>query len=442
MAVNLLDSVKGMLTPDVVSKAAESTGESPDKTREALHGAVPAVLAGFAKSTATPGGATRIFGAVTESGATGSGLMGKVFGDRGGAVGDALAKSSGIKGSSASHLLALVSPLVAGVLGKQILANRLGPGGLSQLLAGQKRSIAEDRSAPPGLAQALGVGSLSEIGGTTGTTETAAARAGGTVREPPHGATDVSSWAVAPSRAESRHRSPWGILLPVVVLLGAFAVWGISALVRGQGPRGGVTAPQPTLPTLPKLPTPQLPQAPHAPGTPEVKAPTAPEIKAPTAQAPAAPTAPTEQGAIALPDGKTLQVDPNGGEAQLAHYLGDPSASLPQTVQLDNLHFESGTATIAPESGKTVGDVAAMLQAYPSARVRVEGFTDNVGDPAANLQLSKARASAVADMLAAKGVARDRIDTAGKSEQSPVAENQSAEGRARNRRVDLVLLDR
>jgi outer membrane protein OmpA-like peptidoglycan-associated protein len=396
MAANLIEMAKGMLTPELVGKTAEATGESPDSTLKAMRGAVPAALAGFGQSASTPGGAAGIYSAITGGGLSGSGLMSKVLGEHAGAVGDTIARSSGIKSSSASHILTLVFPMVAGLLGKQVLSNRLNPAGLSQMLFSHKKAILDDPDAPAGLAGSLGTPALGET----------------------HGAAWVD---VAQARAVPPHpRARSGVLLPVLLILGALLAWGIAAITRGHAPKGGVTAPQPTLapPTVskPTMPTP-------------------PKMEAPKVEAPAG-------GPIKLPGGKMLDVDRNGPEAQMADYLGDKSAPLPHTFEFNTLSFDSGSTTLAPGAPQSIDALATMLNAYPSARVRLEGNTDTAGDPAANQALSKARANTVADMLAERGIARGRIETEGKSQHNPVAQNESQEGRARNRRVDVVLLSR
>ena len=86
MAVDLMESVRRMLTPDVVANAADTADEAPDTARKALNGAVPTIFAGLAHSAAATGGAPRVFSVLTEGGNTGQGLMSKVFGERAGAV--------------------------------------------------------------------------------------------------------------------------------------------------------------------------------------------------------------------------------------------------------------------------------------------------------------------------------------------------------------------
>ena len=93
-------------------------------------------------------------------------------------------------------------------------------------------------------------------------------------------------------------------------------------------------------------------------------------------------------------------------------------------------------------SAEQVRNVAAILNAYPSVRLKIGGYTDNVGDPAANLRLSDARANTVMRELIGLGIAPDRLTAEGYGELHPVADNATAEGRARNRRIAFRITQR
>ncbi|WP_339853821.1 OmpA family protein [Roseovarius nubinhibens] len=84
--------------------------------------------------------------------------------------------------------------------------------------------------------------------------------------------------------------------------------------------------------------------------------------------------------------------------------------------------------------------VARSLQSYPDTTVQVVGHTDNTGSAAHNQALSERRANAVADVLMNGGVSFSRIQTYGRGEDQPLASNLTAEGRAQNRRVEIVIL--
>lgn len=106
-------------------------------------------------------------------------------------------------------------------------------------------------------------------------------------------------------------------------------------------------------------------------------------------------------------------------------------------IALD-IHFATGKAEILPESRPMVDEIAAMLKKRPALRVGVEGHTDNTGGAAANLTLSRARAQAVTAALTAAGIAAGRLTPAGFGQEKPIADNRTEEGRAKNRRVEIV----
>ena len=110
-------------------------------------------------------------------------------------------------------------------------------------------------------------------------------------------------------------------------------------------------------------------------------------------------------------------------------------------VITQKIHFEFAKANIRPVSYPIVDDVAYLLQRNPQIRlVRVEGHTDWIGGDAANQTLSERRANAVRDYLVAKGIEPDRLVAVGYGETRPVADNNSVEGRARNRRTEFTVV--
>jgi K(+)-stimulated pyrophosphate-energized sodium pump len=141
---------------------------------------------------------------------------------------------------------------------------------------------------------------------------------------------------------------------------------------------------------------------------------------------------------ITLPGGVTLSVPPGSINYNLARFLGDANAvDLPRTFVFDHLNFESGSTQLTADSNKTVNDMGQVLKAYPNAQVQLVGHTDNAGSADANQALSLARAEAVKGMLTSQGVGADRIATQGFGQDRPVASNDTEEGRARNRRIEL-----
>jgi len=107
---------------------------------------------------------------------------------------------------------------------------------------------------------------------------------------------------------------------------------------------------------------------------------------------------------------------------------------------LEGVTFENDSAQLEPESVATLDSVAASLVAWSEVRVEVEGHTDSTGSDAYNLELSQRRAEAVRDYLVGKGVDAARLAAKGYGETQPITQNDTAEGRARNRRVELKKL--
>ncbi len=102
------------------------------------------------------------------------------------------------------------------------------------------------------------------------------------------------------------------------------------------------------------------------------------------------------------------------------------------------INFDTGKATIKSESQPIVDRIVEMMKANPALKARVEGHTDNVGSPESNKALSDKRAAAVVAAIVAKGVDAKRLNAAGFGQEKPVADNKTEEGRAKNRRVELV----
>jgi outer membrane protein OmpA-like peptidoglycan-associated protein len=108
-------------------------------------------------------------------------------------------------------------------------------------------------------------------------------------------------------------------------------------------------------------------------------------------------------------------------------------------VAVYGINFDTGKATIKPDSEKALKEVGKLLEDNPGLKLSIEGHTDNVGDKQANQKLSEDRAASVKDYLVKNyKIAADRLATKGFGDTKPVADNKTDEGRAKNRRVELV----
>ena len=102
------------------------------------------------------------------------------------------------------------------------------------------------------------------------------------------------------------------------------------------------------------------------------------------------------------------------------------------------VNFDTGKSELKPDGQATVREIVAMLKAAPTLKIAIEGHTDNVGVAAANKTLSDNRAKSVMNAVAAGGIAAGRLSAAGFGAERPIADNRGEEGRAKNRRVELV----
>ncbi len=106
---------------------------------------------------------------------------------------------------------------------------------------------------------------------------------------------------------------------------------------------------------------------------------------------------------------------------------------------LPNVYFETAKARLLPRSARTLDGLAAALLAQPALQIQISGHTDIVGDPDLNQRLSEARAERVLDYLVMRGVPAERLAAVGYGSTKPVARNNSAAERARNRRVEVMV---
>ena len=394
---NLLSSVKGYLTPDVVRSASSMTGESETATRQAMHGGVSSIFAGLANLAATPEGASTLGnlsrepaygsllnnissafgggGATTSLMSAGQGLLGKIFGDRSGSVNEAVARSSGVSTSSAGKIMSMLAPLTMGVLGKQVLARGLSNTGLANMLLDQKDEIAA--AAPEGVSRLLVPRAPQPVG----------------VRVAPD--TDVYTTEPRASTVREPQRPAGSRWLPLLlVIVAALGLLWFLRNISGRAKEAGRQAVESTQAALSK---------------------------------------------IALPGGVELSVPTGSVNYNLAKFLADGSQTAPRTFVFDHLNFETASTQLTPDSTGTVNNLAQILKAYPNVQVQLAGHTDNTGAPDTNQKLSQDRASAVKQMLVNGGIAGDRITTAGYGQDRPIASNDTEEGKAKNRRLELTV---
>jgi OOP family OmpA-OmpF porin len=102
------------------------------------------------------------------------------------------------------------------------------------------------------------------------------------------------------------------------------------------------------------------------------------------------------------------------------------------------INFDTGKWDLKADGRATVAEIVTMLKGAPTLKIAIEGHTDNVGQAAANKALSEKRAQSVMAAIAAGGIDAKRLSAAGVGQERPIADNRGEEGRAKNRRVELV----
>ena len=126
-------------------------------------------------------------------------------------------------------------------------------------------------------------------------------------------------------------------------------------------------------------------------------------------------------------------------QSELRHKLEPVRRRLSRRIVLRGVSFEFGSAKLTPAGEDLLDAAAEELLADADTRVDVVGHTDSVGSDDDNLELSQGRAQAARDHLVSRGVDASRLSVRGRGESDPAASNATAQGRAQNRRVELLV---
>ncbi len=147
---------------------------------------------------------------------------------------------------------------------------------------------------------------------------------------------------------------------------------------------------------------------------------------------------------ITLPNGNTIALAPMSGEAKLITWLNDANSVVDKTTwfNLEDLFFETGSSTLKAQSITDLQHMVTILNAYPTLKLKLGGYTDNSGDSLKNVTLSQQRADATKAELVKAGIDAARLDAEGYGPMHPVADNTTAEGRARNRRIAVRVTEK
>jgi outer membrane protein OmpA-like peptidoglycan-associated protein len=400
-----MDSILGMVTPDMKQALATRFGESSQAVQSGLGAATAATLDGMASKSSDSGFLSQVLGLL--GGGTGQSLLSSlpsiasggptgatadlvnrflpiVFGSQQGQVANAISQQFGLSASSGTGLLKMAAPLVLAYLGKMQSSGTLNASSLGDMLRAQAPSL---RSYLPASLLGSGAGVASAT-------------------------TSRATTAVQGARVAASAPPRW--LVPAAIAGALILAW---LVIRSMStPKPVQTAASVTS------------QAANAAGDAATRA----------------WAALGDMMKVKLPDGSEINVPSRGVEARLVTYLNDSSAPVSDTTwfDFDRLLFDTGSATLQPASQEQLTNIAEILKAYPQVKIDIGGYTDNTGDPAANLQLSQQRADSVMAQLTQLGVDPSRMTAKGYGEENAVADNSTEEGRQKNRRISLRVAEK
>lgn len=136
-------------------------------------------------------------------------------------------------------------------------------------------------------------------------------------------------------------------------------------------------------------------------------------------------------------DYKTLEVPKVGGPLNFAYTI---TVEQPKVYTLNNVFFDTGKSTLRNESFKELNELAEYMTRKKSLVIEIAGHTDNVGSEEANLKLSNDRANTVRQYLIQKGIAANRVSAKGYGASQPVADNDTPQGKQKNRRTEVRII--
>jgi outer membrane protein OmpA-like peptidoglycan-associated protein len=434
--MSILNSLASMVTPELLSGVAGHLGESNDGIKKAVGGIFPTLLSGFMNSkqedhsmlsgllsqaggdngnivSSLLGGLT---GGNTNSGISGIGsqLVSGLLGGKAGAAVNLISSLAGIKSGSSSSLMNIGGSLLASFLGKKMLGDKLNIDGILSMITGQKSEIMN--AAPAGLASALGFSNL--VGDTKETVANTVKTASNVVETTTGG--------------NGGGGMKW--LLPVLLLAALGA--GLAYFLKGCNKEGTTEG------------TEVHADMPATGGETVATTVTSTDTGVATSTATTAVAAAIESIKVKLVNGVEISANKGGVEDKLVSFLGSTTAKFDANdktanwYDFDNLNFDLGKSTITSGSMVQIDNLAAILKAYPSLKIKVGGYTDRKGDDAGNKKLSQSRADAVVAALKAKGSnVAQLVGAEGYGEElAKVDENASDEARRADRRTAVRIM--
>ena len=266
-------------------------------------------------------------------------------------------------------------------------------------------------------------------GATTAATTAATTVAATTARAATSTVTDTAKVAGDMVGGATGNKMLWPAVIGAIALGGILA---FSMCNKTEVPTVAIATPEPSTSTPAPAATPEVAMA-----SPEASPAATPE--AAVASPEAAMTFPVADSSVKLPDGTELKAAKGGIEEQWVAFVNstDP-VSKDKWFNFDRVLFDTGKATLRPESNDQIENAAKVLKAFPKLKIKVGGYTDNVGKPESNMKLSQERADVMKAAIEKAGAPAGSIEKAeGYGETNPIASNDTDAGKQQNRRIAI-----
>ena len=448
MSINLLDMLKDQVSGSLAKQASSFLGESEEKVTSGLGSVFPVLLGSVinkSSETSGPGGLMDLIGGLdmdmlgdigglfgggssSVNGLlnSGGGIVESLLGDKVGGIVGIISKVSGLKSGSSTSLLKMASPFLMGMIGKQIKGKGLSF--LTDLLMGQKDHV--QAALPSGMGSLLGFADMAK--NISGVVSGATSSVTGTTGDLTGGAREVAGDVVNATEDAVDTGMGWIKWALPLLLIGALAVWGINAGWFGGTAKNTLSEVSDGVENVAGTAGDIANDAVGAVGNATTNALDAVSNIAKTA------FATVDEAAKSALDQVTFAA--NSAGSQMMDYINGGYKGSGKVI-FNNLTFDTGSANISGASGEEINNLASILKAYPNVKIKVNGYTDNQGDAANNKNLSSARAMAVKARLIGQDIDGGRITTQGFGKENPIASNDTEEGRAKNRRIEVTIAE-
>lgn len=487
--MNILDSLKGLVTDELVSKAAGALGEDSGAISKVIGGALPTILGGLMNSNSDSHSAlSGLFGTAAKNdnlmgdllgGLTGGGnqsggmmdsIVSGIFGDKVGGVVNILTNLGGLKNSGSSKsILGIVGSLAASYFGKKMMKDGLGFGSILNLIGGEKESIM--KAAPAGVADAMGISSgpwdmiKDVVGNVTGAvTGTASAVVDGAVNVA-KGAAGVAGAAVNTAgdvvdgtveTAKSGMKWLWPLLL-----LAALAA-GIIYFMKGCNDGGMKDGVENVVDGAAGAASAVVDGAENVVDGAVDAAGNAVDGVVDGANAIGGAVAGTlddagnwiaSKGAaisLKLENGTELATTKGSVTDRLYNFLNSDAPADKMKAEnwfnFEDVLFKTGSSNLKAGSETQLKNAVAILKAFPNVKVKLGGYTDNTGSEDVNIKISNARAKTVYNKMLGMGATAASFDAKpyeGYGPQHPVCPaNDTDACKAQNRRIAIVVTEK